>query len=76
MTSAARLLEMSGTEYMMRAKGYVKSPKDLENTVIGTDGSGTPVLVKNVADRCNRAGYSERRGGSRRRRVIRSAESS
>jgi len=45
-----RLLEMSGTEYMIRAKGYVKSPADLENTVIGTDGSGTPVLVKNVAD--------------------------
>ncbi len=45
-----RLLEMSGTEYMIRAKGYVKSPADLENTVIGTNSSGTPVLVKNVAD--------------------------
>jgi Cu(I)/Ag(I) efflux system membrane protein CusA/SilA len=46
----ARLIEMSGTEYMIRAKGYVKSPKDLENTVIGTDDNGTPVLIKNVAD--------------------------
>ncbi len=45
----ARLLEMSGTEYMIRAKGYIKSPQDLENTVIGTDNAGTPVLVKNVA---------------------------
>ncbi len=45
-----RLLEMSGTEYMIRAKGYVKSPADLENTVIGTDERGTPVLIKNVAD--------------------------
>jgi len=45
----ARLLEMSGTEYMIRAKGYIKSTQDLENTVIGTDGSGTPVLVRNVA---------------------------
>ena len=44
-----RLIEMSGTEYMVRAKGYVKSPKDLEETVVGTDGAGTPVLVKNVA---------------------------
>jgi Cu(I)/Ag(I) efflux system membrane protein CusA/SilA len=44
-----RLLEMSGTEYMVRAKGYVKSPKDLEETVVGTDGAGSPVLVKNVA---------------------------
>jgi len=46
----ARLLEMSGTEYMIRAKGYVKSPQDLENTVIGTDNAGTPILIKNVAD--------------------------
>jgi Cu(I)/Ag(I) efflux system membrane protein CusA/SilA len=45
----ARLLEMSGTEYMIRAKGYIKSPQDLENTVIGADATGTPVLVKNVA---------------------------
>jgi Cu(I)/Ag(I) efflux system membrane protein CusA/SilA len=47
--TGARLLEMSGTEYMIRAKGYVKSPQDLENTVIGADGKGAPVLVKNVA---------------------------
>ncbi len=46
----ARLLEMSGTEYMIRAKGYIKSPEDLENTVIGTDDRGTPILIKNVAD--------------------------
>jgi Cu(I)/Ag(I) efflux system membrane protein CusA/SilA len=45
----ARLLEMSGTEYMIRAKGYIKSPQDLENTAIGVSTSGTPVLVKNVA---------------------------
>ncbi|MFA6186447.1 MAG: CusA/CzcA family heavy metal efflux RND transporter [Phycisphaerae bacterium] len=44
----ARLLEMSGTEYMIRAKGYIKSPQDLENTVIG-DNKGIPILVKNVA---------------------------
>jgi len=46
----ARLLEMSGTEYMVRAKGYIKSPEDLENTVIGTDNAGTPILVRNVAN--------------------------
>jgi Cu(I)/Ag(I) efflux system membrane protein CusA/SilA len=45
----ARVLEMSGTEYMIRAKGYIKAPQDLENTVIGTDNAGTPILVKNVA---------------------------
>ncbi|MCL5279764.1 MAG: CusA/CzcA family heavy metal efflux RND transporter [Planctomycetes bacterium] len=46
----ARVLEMTGTEYMIRAKGYIKSPQDLENTVIGTDMAGTPILVKNVAN--------------------------
>jgi Cu(I)/Ag(I) efflux system membrane protein CusA/SilA len=46
----ARLLEMGGTEYMIRAKGYLRSPQDLENTVIGTDNAGTPILVKNVAN--------------------------
>jgi Cu(I)/Ag(I) efflux system membrane protein CusA/SilA len=46
----ARVLEMSGTEYMIRAKGYIKSPRDLENTVIGTDNAGTPILIKNVAN--------------------------
>ncbi|MGA1980215.1 MAG: CusA/CzcA family heavy metal efflux RND transporter [Sedimentisphaerales bacterium] len=46
----ARLLEMSGTEYMIRAKGYIKSPQDLENTVIGTDDQGTPILIRSVAD--------------------------
>jgi Cu(I)/Ag(I) efflux system membrane protein CusA/SilA len=45
----ARLLEMSGTEYMIRAKGYIKSPQDLENTVIGVNESGIPILIKNVA---------------------------
>ncbi|MGA2171823.1 MAG: CusA/CzcA family heavy metal efflux RND transporter [Sedimentisphaerales bacterium] len=46
----ARLIEMSGAEYMIRARGYIKSPQDLENTVIGTDKQGTPILIKNVAD--------------------------
>ena len=45
----ARLIEMSGTEYMIRAKGYIKSPQDLENTVIGVNESGIPILIKNVA---------------------------
>jgi copper/silver efflux system protein len=45
----ARLLEMSGTEYMIRVKGYIKSVQDLENTAIGTNSTGTPILVKDVA---------------------------
>jgi Cu(I)/Ag(I) efflux system membrane protein CusA/SilA len=45
----ARLIEMAGTEYMIRAKGYIKSPQDLENTVIGVSDTGIPILIKNVA---------------------------
>jgi Cu(I)/Ag(I) efflux system membrane protein CusA/SilA len=43
-----RLVELSGREYMVRGRGYVKGLKDLENLVLRSDG-GTPVLVKDVA---------------------------
>jgi Cu(I)/Ag(I) efflux system membrane protein CusA/SilA len=45
-----RLIEWAGTEYMVRGKGYVKSPADLEKVVVKTNDMGTPVLLKNVAD--------------------------
>lgn len=44
-----RLIEFSGTEYMVRGRGYAKSIKDIENVVLGSDQSGVPILVKNVA---------------------------
>ena len=45
-----RLLELAGTEYMVRGRGYVKSIDDLEKIVVAADSaSGTPVLVKHVA---------------------------
>ncbi len=45
-----RLLEFSGTEYMVRGRGYVKSVKDLEEIVVGVDAkSGTPILIKHIA---------------------------
>jgi Cu(I)/Ag(I) efflux system membrane protein CusA/SilA len=45
-----RLLEFAGTEFMVRARGYVKSTDDIERIVVGVDhASGTPVLVENVA---------------------------
>jgi Cu(I)/Ag(I) efflux system membrane protein CusA/SilA len=45
-----RLLEFAGTEFMVRARGYVKSIDDLEKIVVGVDAkSGTPILVKQVA---------------------------
>ena len=44
-----RLVEFSGAEYMIRGRGYAKSLQDIENIAIGSDTSGTPVLVKNIA---------------------------
>lgn len=45
-----RLLEFGGTEYMVRARGYVKSTTDIGDIVVGNDpGSGTPILVRHVA---------------------------
>jgi copper/silver efflux system protein len=45
-----RLLELAGTEAMVRGRGYVRSLEDIENAVVSYDArTGTPVLVKNVA---------------------------
>jgi Cu(I)/Ag(I) efflux system membrane protein CusA/SilA len=44
-----RLVEFTGTEYMVRGRGYAKSIGDIESIVIGTDMSGTPILIRNVA---------------------------
>ncbi len=44
-----RLVEFSGTEYMVRGRGYAKSVKDIENVVLSSDVNGTPILVKNIA---------------------------
>ncbi len=44
-----RVIEMAETEYMVRGLGYLKGVKDVENIVVGTDGQGTPILIKNVA---------------------------
>ena len=43
-----RLVELSGREYMVRGRGYVKSTADLEQLVLKASG-GTPVTVKDVA---------------------------
>ena len=44
-----RLIEWSGTEFMVRGKGYVKSTADLDKVVVKTNEKGTPVLLKDVA---------------------------
>jgi len=43
-----RLVELSGREYMVRGRGYVKSLGDLEKLVLKTE-NGTPITVKDVA---------------------------
>src|SRR5512147_2474118 len=43
-----RLLELSGREYMVRGRGYVKNIHDIENIVLRAEG-GTPVTIKDVA---------------------------
>ncbi len=44
-----RLVEMAETEFMVRGLGYIKSISDLENVVVGTDGRGTPILIRDLA---------------------------
>jgi len=55
-----RVIEKAETEYMVRGLGYIKSKADVENIVVGTDGRGTPVLIKDVA--LVRLGPEMRRG--------------
>jgi Cu(I)/Ag(I) efflux system membrane protein CusA/SilA len=44
-----RLIEMSGREYMVRGRGYIKSPGDIQSIVVGLKG-GTPVLLRDIAN--------------------------
>ncbi|HVQ35207.1 MAG TPA: CusA/CzcA family heavy metal efflux RND transporter [Candidatus Bathyarchaeia archaeon] len=43
-----RLVEIGGAEYMVRGRGYARTVADLEAIVVGTDGRGTPVCIRNV----------------------------
>ncbi len=45
-----RLVEMSETEFMVRGKGYIQTVADIENVPVGTDGNGTPILIKSIAN--------------------------
>lgn len=45
-----RVLELSGIEYMVRGRGYIKNIGDIESIAVGTDGFGTPVLLRDVAN--------------------------
>jgi copper/silver efflux system protein len=44
-----RLLEFSGSEYMVRGRGYAKRAADFEQVVVKLAPGGTPVLLRDVA---------------------------
>lgn len=45
-----RVVEFAATEYFVRGRGYIKSIEDIENIPVGTNGNGTPILVRDIAD--------------------------
>ena len=47
--SGARLLEFGGAEYMIRGRGYVRSAKDLQDTVLSS-AKGAPIRIKDVGE--------------------------
>ncbi len=44
-----RLVEMAETEFMVRGRGYIQSLDDLRSIVVGTNETGTPVLLRDIA---------------------------
>src|SRR5690606_22791811 len=46
--AGARVLELSGREYMVRGLGYLKTVEDIDNVVLSTGMGGTPVRVGDV----------------------------
>ncbi|MFQ5450440.1 MAG: efflux RND transporter permease subunit [Nitrospinaceae bacterium] len=44
----ARVLEISGSEYMVRGRGYIKSLEDIRDIPVGTDKKGTPIFIRDV----------------------------
>ena len=45
-----RVLELAGTEYMVRGRGYVTSVKDLQEISVGSGPGGTPIYLRDVAE--------------------------
>ena len=45
----ARVLEIAGSEYMIRGRGYIQSLEDIRDIPIGTNEHGTPVFIRDVA---------------------------
>ena len=43
-----RVLEIASSEYMVRGRGYIQTLRDIEAVPVGTDGRGTPILVRDL----------------------------
>lgn len=59
MAVGGRTIELSEFEFMVRGRGYIKSPSDIENIVLKTD-RGVPLRLKDLAR--VEIGPDERRG--------------
>ena len=46
--AGGRVVEVGGTEYMVRGRGYAQSTNDLESLVLSAPREGTPVRIKDV----------------------------
>lgn len=44
-----RVIELAEHEYAVRGRGYITDKNMLEKVVVGTDGKGTPILIKDIA---------------------------
>src|SRR5216683_1544696 len=43
-----RVIEFTGSEYMVRGRGYFQKVKDIEDVSLGAQADGTPIRVRNV----------------------------
>jgi Cu(I)/Ag(I) efflux system membrane protein CusA/SilA len=60
METGGRVVEMAEAEYIIRAGGYVESVEDLERIPLRVSETGTPILLRDIAD--IRLGPEMRRG--------------
>ncbi len=67
----ARVLEMGGREYMIRGLGYAGRRQDIEDVAVGATPAGTPIRVRDVADRAAGPRAAAWRGRLRRPRARR-----
>jgi copper/silver efflux system protein len=44
-----RTIEIGGTEHVVRGLGYITSLADIEAVPVGTNGNGTPILIRDLA---------------------------